>query len=175
MKASIALQIMSLFLFLGCTFETSAQTQEKIKISYKIGDVTNTFEARSISATVKTETVEDKSNSSLAFTINDYNGKVTFRFVIKDEKIVTDFTGKYPLRFPGGFQDGESIQSTNIMIIDTQNATNTYQTRPGGTCDITLVGNKLSVNIKNATIWKSGTEVPFEFSFTSPNTKVTRR
>ncbi len=156
------------------SFISKNALQEKVKITYKLGDIQNTFEARSIYASVKTETVEGKSNSSLTFTLNDYDKKIAFRFVIKDEKVVSDFTGSYPLRFPGGYQDGESIQATNIMIIDTGNATNTFQTRPGGKCEIRLKGTILSVNITGAKISKGGVDVPFEFSFTSPNTKVKR-
>ncbi len=159
-----------------------AQSAENIKqaagkFSYAIGAQQKSIDLKSLSVSINKETVDDgkgktKSNSTLNFTIHDLAAKLSFRFHIKDENVVSEFTGEYALRNQGGFEEGESIRSTNVMIVNTENSSNSYFSMEGGSCTIKLQGSTLSVEIKNASVRQGEQIVPFSLSLKMDGVKV---
>lgn len=147
------------------------------KFSYSIGTLKKSIDLKSLSVSINKETVDDgngntKSNSSLDFTIHDFESKLSFRFHIKDENVVFEFDGEYSLRNQGGFNDGEPIRSTSIMIVNTDDSSKSYFSMAGGTCTIKLLRDTLAIEIKNASVKQVEQVVPFSFSLKMDGVKV---
>jgi hypothetical protein len=126
---------------------------------------------------INKETIDDgngntKSNSSLDFTIHDFESKLSFRFHIKDDNVVSEFDGEYSLNNQNGFGEGESIRSTNIMIVNTDDSSKSYFSMAGDTCSIKLLRDTLVVEIKNASVRQIEEVVPFSFSLQMDGVKV---
>lgn len=170
------LPLSMLLIFSG--FKTShGSPVEKIgTATYKIGNETKIVEFSSLSVTIGSEKVgekgKEKTNSYFTFTFYDLATNLAFRFHTKDKNVVNEFIGEYPLRFPGGFEDGESIHSTSVMIIDTQNGANTWQSTKGGNCTIFVKGTSVKITVKNATVLKGDEQNAFEFSLSTDKAKV---
>jgi hypothetical protein len=145
-------------------------------LTYKIGTDSKTVTLRSQSVYYSIDKVGRKdnlkSNSSVVFTVNDMTNGLAFRFSVKDDKVITELDGQYPLRFPGGFNEGEPLRSTSVMIIDTKNGTNTLQSDKGGTCEIFQKGTTLKISIKSAKVITGDSETPFEFALSANKVKV---
>lgn len=130
----------------------------------------------SLSVKFKTETTGDagkeKSNTSVAFTIYTADKSKGFSFSIKEDNVVTELKGSYPLRPPGGIQEGKSLRGVSLMVVDTQNSTNTFMSMKPGSATISVSGTRVSISINNTQLVSPSKELPFEFTLSTDKAKI---
>lgn len=154
----------------------SAQKAPIGQMIYTLGPETYTVNLRSLSVRFDTketgEPGKEKRNTSVGMTVYDYDNNKGIRFTILDDKVVRELKGHYPLRFPVGFEEGEALRSTSIMVVDTKNSTNISQSLKGGTCEVLISGTRVEITIRNARVKGQNKELPFEFSLKTDQAKV---
>jgi hypothetical protein len=149
-------------------------------VSYSIGGKEYTKVLSRLSITIKTEKFGDvgkeRSNSSFTLTINDTENARAIRIHVKDDNVVEKFVGSYPLRAGMGIEEGKSLTSTSIMIIDTNNASNILSAEPGGSCTIDFVASAINIFVKDAIVRDNqGNDVAFSLTLTMKDVKVTKK
>lgn len=160
------------------SFRSNAQSPKDPigSFTYKLGDETVTVPLKSLSVKFNTETFGDpgseKSNTSVAFTVYTSDRSKGFVFSIKEDKVVNELKGTYPLRAPGGIQEGQSLRSVSLMVVDTQNSTNTFLSTKPGNATISISGTSIRIVIKNTQLVSASKELPFEFILTSDKAKI---
>lgn len=171
----------------GAANETTTASQPEtssgdpvIEVIYKLNGQEFKPNLSSLYVNFNTETVEDENgketkNSTITFSVRDIPNNVTFRFHIKDEKVVERFSGQYPLRQMTGFEEGESIRSATIMMVQTSTGASKLSER-GGTCEVEFSGTNLKLNIKGANLRLNPDDAPlqFEISLNARNINVER-
>lgn len=160
------------------SFRSNAQSQKETigSFTYKLGDETVTVPLKSLSVKFKTETFGDpgkeKSHTSVAFTVYTTDKGKAFKFSIKEDQVVNELKGTYPLRAPGGIQEGESLRSVSAMVVDTQNSSNTFMSMKPGIATISISGTSVRISIKNTKLVSPDKELPFEFTLTTDQAKI---
>lgn len=162
----------------GSSFQSTAQSpKEPIgSFTYKLGDETVTVPLKSLSVKFNTETTGDpgleKSNTSVDFTVYTADRSKGFKFSIKEDQVVNELKGTYPLRAPGGIQQGNSLRSVSLMVVDTQNSANTFLSTKPGNATISVSGTSVRISIKNTQLVSPSKELPFEFTLTTDKAKI---
>lgn len=179
--------IAAFFVLTGCTGKSDAliaadsiTPEEKTlagKFSYTLGKETKSIDLKTLSVSINKETIDDgngntKSNSTLDFTVHDFDSKLSFRFHIKDENLVSEFKGEYSLNSQVGYGDGDPVRFTNIMIVNTQDASKSYFSFAGESCNVNLKGEALTVEIKNASVRQGEEIVQFSLRLQMDGVKV---
>ena len=175
MKISNYVLLVAFFLLAFLPAQTQAQRETIGTCSYTLGAESKTFSLTSLNVKFKTDSYgdpgEEKQHTTVSFSIYDRELSRVFSFSIKEDVVVNELKGIYLLRSPGGIQQGQSLRSVAVMIVNSANSANTAQTTKGN-AEVFISGSTVKITIKNAEASTPTNQLLFEFSLSTEKATV---
>lgn len=160
--------------------EEASNEESSFSWQYKLGENANTFEkeADAMSVTLKEETLEDGdgkkfTHTKLTFTRADYGKGFSFQISIVDKNASKTLDGSYKTNNES-FEAGKAENLCSMMIVNTNNATDSYNLASGGVAVVKFDGKNLKISLKGvkAKSLSSDKIVPLDFEVDAKNVKL---